>query len=70
MTMYTNRSKDQFLNLAFTDLPVEAVEELQSLYKQRYKKDIPLDKVKNKATQLLTLFSAIYKPLPSKTDKK
>ncbi|MCX6782560.1 MAG: hypothetical protein NTZ20_00985 [Candidatus Levybacteria bacterium] len=69
MAMYPNTSKDQLLNISFTELPIEAVEELQSLYKQFYKNDVPFDKAKLKATQLLTQFSALYKPLPAKTDK-
>ena len=47
----------------------EAIEEFKEIYKKEFGKEIFDQEALEKATNLLTLFNAIYRPIPKKDEK-
>jgi len=51
-------------------LPKEAIEEFKEIYKKESGKEISDQEALEMATNLLTLFSAIYRPIPKEHEKE
>jgi len=47
----------------------EAIREFKEIYKKKFGKEISDQEALEKATNLLTLFNAIYRPIPKKDEK-
>ena len=50
-------------------LSKEAIREFKEIYKEEFKEEISDKEALEKATNLLTLFNAIYRPIPKKDEK-
>lgn len=51
-------------------LSKEAVEEFKEIYKKEFGKELSNQEALEKATNLLTLFDAIYRPIPKEHEKE